>query len=393
MRLVIILALFISLIACKSSHQEKILVTGNFKNLQVLGPEIIKDGKVTIYLFEIPFGLDAQPIQIDSIILPVTESKFQLKGLTKGEGMYDIVIDRGGPMIPLINDVEELVVDADFTIKDNFYKVSGSPASEYLYNFIGEYSKRGNDINIALTQLDSLKKINASDSIQIVATENKNQKIASLNQFVKESIQQANHPAVATFVLGRASQTLSLTDFETALKGLSARFTDDKNVLQIKKQFDTYKLQSAAEEKKKLESGLIGKPAPELELPDVNGKMVKLSSFKGKYVLVDFWASWCGPCRNENPNVVAAYQKFKNKNFTIVGVSLDKNKDEWLQAIQEDGLTWTHISDLAYWKSIAVPLYDFDGIPYNVLIDPNGIIIADGLRGNALQEKLTELLK
>ena len=128
-------------------------------------------------------------------------------------------------------------------------------------------------------------------------------------------------------------------------------------------------------------------------MPDVNGKPVSLNSFRGKYVLVDFWASWCGPCREENPNVVAAYNKFKNKNFTILGVSLDKEKSAWLKAIKDDGLTWNHISDLKFWNSIAVPLYKIEGIPYNVLVDPQGKIIAKELRGPDLENKLAEVLK
>lgn len=126
---------------------------------------------------------------------------------------------------------------------------------------------------------------------------------------------------------------------------------------------------------------------------DVNGKPVSLSQLKGKYVLVDFWASWCGPCREENPNVVAAYDEFKNKNFTILGVSLDDNKAAWLNAITEDKLDWTQISDLNRGNSLSLTAYGFDGIPYNVLVDPQGRIIATGLRGSALQRKLAEVLK
>ena len=126
---------------------------------------------------------------------------------------------------------------------------------------------------------------------------------------------------------------------------------------------------------------------------DVNGKTVKLSSFRGKYVLVDFWASWCGPCRNENPAVVGVYNRYKDKNFTILGVSLDKDKADWLKAIKDDHLTWTHISDLQFWNSKAVELYRFEGIPYNVLLDPQGKVVAEGLRGEQLDQKLQQILQ
>jgi peroxiredoxin len=137
----------------------------------------------------------------------------------------------------------------------------------------------------------------------------------------------------------------------------------------------------------------INKQAPEFSLPDVNGKTITLSSFKGKYVLVDFWASWCLPCRKENPNVVQAYNKYKNKNFTILGVSLDKEKDDWLGAIETDKLSWTQVSDLQEWNSAAVSTFNFTGIPFNILVDPEGKIIAQSLRGDSLEEKLEEILK
>jgi thiol-disulfide isomerase/thioredoxin len=110
-------------------------------------------------------------------------------------------------------------------------------------------------------------------------------------------------------------------------------------------------------------------------------------------VLVDFWASWCGPCRRENPNVVEAFNKYKNKNFTILGVSLDLKKEAWQKAIVDDNLNWTHISDLKQWGSEVVPLYGIQGIPFNVLVDPGGKVIAENLRGEELNQKLQEVLK
>ena len=125
----------------------------------------------------------------------------------------------------------------------------------------------------------------------------------------------------------------------------------------------------------------------------MDGKPVSLKDFRGKYVLIDFWASWCGPCRMENPNVVEAYNKYSKKNFTVLGVSLDRERNAWLKAIKDDKLTWTQVSDLKFWDNAVAKLYRISSIPQNILVDPNGKIIARNLRGEELQSKLAELLK
>jgi peroxiredoxin len=144
---------------------------------------------------------------------------------------------------------------------------------------------------------------------------------------------------------------------------------------------------------KSLKANGVNIPADDFSQQDTKGQPVKLSSFRGKYVLVDFWASWCGPCRQENPNVVKAYNKFKDKNFTILGVSLDDNRDRWLRAINQDGLAWTQVSDLRGWGNEVAVQYGIQSIPANFLVDPEGKIVARNLRGEELEEKLQQLLK
>ncbi|MHA4808574.1 redoxin domain-containing protein [Flavitalea flava] len=147
--------------------------------------------------------------------------------------------------------------------------------------------------------------------------------------------------------------------------------------------------------KKTLESAqktAIGKEAPGFTLPNTKGTPVSLASFRGKYVLVDFWASWCGPCRHENPVVVKVFKEYHKKGFTILGVSLDDNKEKWEEAIKKDGLDWTQVSELQGWQSNVAGLYGVKGIPMNFLLDKNGKVIAKGLRGKDLDQKLGEIL-
>jgi peroxiredoxin len=137
----------------------------------------------------------------------------------------------------------------------------------------------------------------------------------------------------------------------------------------------------------------VGKNAPDFTLNDTTGNPVSMSSLKGKYLLIDFWAAWCGPCRRENPNNVKLYKEFNKKGFEILGVSLDTDRNDWVEAIKSDKLAWTQVSDLKGWKSSAGKLYGVNSIPHTILVDKEGVIIARNLRGKELDAKLRELFK
>jgi peroxiredoxin len=374
---------------CQPKKKGDFSVSGTFRNADKLAAV---EGPISkVYLLELVYGTDQPPVVLDSAKIPVSNGSFSLSGTAKSQGLMELVFGNNALAVPLINDASDIKVKVDLGKNDDFYEVSGSEASSQLKDLITIFGIKNFEMERTMAHLDSLKQVNAPDSTLLAATAKKNGAIRDLNVYLKQFINTNGDATISALALGWSRRSFSKPEFESSLDDLVKKYPENSSVQAIKQSYDLQKAQAATQEQQQGNSW-IGKPAPAFSLPDASGKSVSLASFRGKYLLVDFWASWCGPCRAENPNVVRVHDEFKGKNFAILGVSLDKEKGAWEQAIQEDKLNWTQVSDLKYWNTKAVEVFKFDGIPFNVLIDPQGNVIAQGLRGDELESKLKQVL-
>lgn len=364
----------VTLAGCKQSEKGNFTVEATIQNAPLQ----------KVYLEELSLN-DVKVV--DTAKIEDASGKFSFHGIAPEESLYRIRFEEGNKLIIFPLKGGTLKIKGDYNALDKL-GFEGSDAATELNQFLAQISLRGQALRSAAMSFDSLRNANTPDSLLQLTQEALTQQQQQFISFIENFANHTKSPANAVFAVNMLPTKEDLVAAKEVFDNMEKRFPESHLV---KTMMEEYK-KLTSEESNHAAVGL-GQTAPEIKLPDPNGKEIALSSLRGKYVLVDFWASWCAPCRAENPNVVKAYQQYKDKNFTIFSVSLDQKKEVWVKAIKDDGLTWNHVSDLKFWDSEPAKAYGVEAIPANFLLDPAGKIIAMNLRGEDLENKLKEVLK
>lgn len=320
---------------------------------------------------------------VDSTFLDENQ-EFTLKAKNANPEFYQVAIgQRGYFVIGKIGD--EIKFKADLSSASSVYELEGSEEAGKIteYNKItSEYAQKNGE----LTEKYSKLLANAPNNKDALIAEYTEKSEEITEPFLKKSFDfiEKNKNSLTAFFAANIITGVKHDAYETKLIAYSK---------QAKENFpNNQSIQNFAQQMEKAEKVAIGQTAPEITAQSVDGKIINLSDFKGKYVLIDFWASWCAPCRQENPNLVASFHKYKSKNFTVLGFSLDDDKAAWKKAIETDKLDWTQLSELKQWDSPTALLYNVSAIPSSFLLDPTGKIIAKNLRGDKLNDFLNRTL-
>jgi peroxiredoxin len=348
--------------SCTSADQYKL--TGKVEG--------VTEGKV--YLSKLQ---DNKLVKTDST--EMTATGFSFKGTLASPDLFYIELEGQRGAIQVFLENAAITIDANIeNLKEA--KVVGSSNQDILTAF-GELQKGFQEKQQALypeyQKAEESKNQVVMDSIEAEFNKSNADKFSASKDFLKLN----SNTVAAAFVAYRISSPLETAEMEEIYEMLGENAQKSSYATLIKDKIEV------------LKKVAIGQPAPDFTLNTTEGTPLSLSSFKGKVVLIDFWASWCGPCRGENPNVVKMYEDLHPEGVEILGVSLDENKEKWLKAIEDDGLIWNHVSDLKGWDSSAAKLYGVNGIPATVIVDKNGIIVAKNLRGEELKAAIEKLIQ
>lgn len=363
-----LLALCLIIVAsCKS--KDDFTIEGKFQNA-------VPQSKV--YLFGI---LNSNSVPIDSTVLS-EEGEFKFTKATKGVDFFKVGANRNEYVV-IAKNGDHIKLNADLSDETMSYTLAGADEAEKLQEF--NTVKNKSNAKIAAIQANFEKQVDANPAKREMIADQLRPEMAKVTEelinfilkFAKE-----NPKSLTSFY---AMNSLSPSEYEKEFieysDNIKSNFNDNAAVTE-------FLIRMA-----KLKTVQVGQQAPAFSMKTIDGKTVNLSDFKGKYVLLDFWASWCMPCRQENPNVVKAYNTYKDKNFTVFGISLDKDPKAWAQAVAADGLTWTHASELKDFEGPTVRLYQIEAIPSSFILDPDGKIVAKNLRGEELDLFLAKHLR
>lgn len=319
-----------------------------------------------------------QFIEVDTVL--VQNGSFEFSGLIEKPTLHYVYVENVRGNVPVVLENGKIEIKAQ---KDSlaFAKLSGSPQNEMFMQYLLEIRRMS---AIGRTFNEDLQKARAAqDEATIQSLREEYFELQEKGkQFEVDFINDNPNSLIGAIILERmaAQKGLPVLEIEELVKKLTPEIQDTEPVKRLTKMIAEMKATA------------IGSTAPDFSGPNPNGAILALNDIKGKLTLIDFWAGWCKPCRNENPNIVAVYEKYKDKGLEVVGVSLDRNREQWLQAIEDDNLSWNHVSNVQYFQDPIAKLYSVNAIPAAFLIDENGVIVAKNLRGPALEAKVAEYL-
>jgi peroxiredoxin len=361
----ILVSATLALFSCGGTDSvgEKVVITGNLQN--------VPQGVVVLSQYT-----DSRPKVLDTLEIKSNgDFSFEFDSIS-APTFYELNL-YGQRVVKLALYTEDVEVRFNFS-DPNSLQIEGSQDSKEmlkLEKLMEEYQVKVNQLNERYYEAMSKNDAAVIQQIQVDAMTLESQQVVN----VKEMIESMGNSFASLAAIGLLNPQNDFPFIDALVTELNENYPGSVAILQMKQQLD------------ELRALAVGQVAPDIVLPDPSGKSTKLSDLRGKYVLIDFWAAWCKPCRQENPNVVRLYSQYNAKGFEVFGVSLDRSREDWIKAIADDQLNWTQVSDLLYFNSAAAELYQIQAIPATYLIDPDGKIIAKDLRGPSLEAKLAEL--